>query len=64
MIVRAGFYELATKAQRRQLSREIYQVPLESCKLLEQPHFAYRRATDAEVKAANNQVRNPAPAVL
>ena len=43
---------------------EVYQVPIESLRLLEAQHVAYRRATDAEVKAAHDQVRNPAPAVL
>jgi hypothetical protein len=31
---------------------------------LDDQHIAYRRATDAEVKAAHDQVRNPTPAVL
>jgi hypothetical protein len=59
-----GFYELATKARVGSFPGEIYQVPLESLKLLDVQHIAYRRATDAEVKAAHDQVRNPAPAVL
>jgi hypothetical protein len=59
-----GFYELATKAKVGSFPDEIYQVPVESLKLLEDQHIAYRRATDAEVKAAHDQVRDSAPAVL
>jgi hypothetical protein len=59
-----GFYELATKARVGSFPGEIYQVPIESLKLLDEQHIAYRRATDAEVKTAHDQVRNPAPAVL
>jgi hypothetical protein len=59
-----GFYELATKARIGSFPDEIYQVPLEALKLLDDQQIASRRATDAEVKAAHDQVRNPAPAVL
>jgi hypothetical protein len=59
-----GFYELATKARVGSFPNEIYQVPVESLKVLEDQHIAYRRATDVEVKAAHDQVRNSAPAVL
>jgi hypothetical protein len=59
-----GFYELATKARIGSFPDEVYQVPVEALKLLDDRHIAYRRATDAEVKAAHDQVRNPAPAVL
>ena len=59
-----GFYELATRARVSSLPGEVYQVPIEALRLLEAQHIAYRRATDAEVKAAHDQVRNPAPAVL
>jgi hypothetical protein len=59
-----GFYELATKARIGSFPDEIYQVPVEALKLLENQQIAYRRATDVEVKAAHDQVRNPAPAVL
>ncbi|MBI1916869.1 MAG: hypothetical protein HYS12_19350 [Planctomycetes bacterium] len=59
-----GFYELATRAHVSSFPGEIYQVPIEALRLLEAQHIAYRRATDAEVKAAHDQVRNPAPAVL
>ena len=59
-----GFYELATKAKVGSFPDEIYQAPVESLKLLEDQHIAYRRATDAEVKAAHDQVRDSAPALL
>ena len=59
-----GFYELATRARISSLPGELYQVPIEALRLLEDQHIGYRRATDAEVKEAHDQVRNPAPAVL
>lgn len=59
-----GFYELATKARIGSFPDEIYQVPVEALKILDDLHIAYRRATDVEVTAAHDQVRNPAPAVL
>ena len=59
-----GFYELATKARIGSFPGEVYQVPVEALKLLDNQQVAYRRATDVEVKAAHDQVRNPAPAVL
>ncbi|MGO9464268.1 MAG: hypothetical protein ACLQVF_08945 [Isosphaeraceae bacterium] len=59
-----GFYELATRARVGSFPDEIYQVPVDALKLLDNQLIAYRRATDAEVKAAHDQVRNPAPSVL
>ena len=59
-----GFYELATHARVASLPGEIYQIPLAAVSLLETEHIGFRRATDAEVKAAHDQVRNPAPAFL
>ena len=59
-----GFYELATKAKIGSFPDEVYQVPVNALKLLDDQQVAYRRATDAEVKAAHTQIRNPAPAVL
>jgi hypothetical protein len=59
-----GFYALATKARIGSFPDEIYQVPVEALPLLDNQQIAYRRATDMEVKAAHDQVRNPAPAVL
>jgi hypothetical protein len=59
-----GFYELATRLRIGSLPGEVYQVPLEGLKLLEKQSIGYRRATDAEVKDAHDQVRNPAPSLL
>lgn len=59
-----GFYELATRARVSSLPGELYQIPIEALRLLEDQHIAYRRATDAEVKDAHDQIRNSAPAVL
>lgn len=59
-----GFYELATRSRVSSLPGEVYQVPIDAIRLLEAQYIGYRRATDAEVKAAHDQVRNPAPAVL
>jgi hypothetical protein len=58
-----GFYELATKARIGSFPDEISQVPVEALKLLDTQQIASRRATDAEVKAAPDPVRNLAPAV-
>ena len=59
-----GFYELATRARVGSLPGEVYQVPLDALRVLDDQHIGYRRATDDEVKAAHDQVRNPTPAVL
>jgi hypothetical protein len=59
-----GFYELATRARVASLPDEIYQVPIDALPLLEHQHISYRRATDAEVTIAHDQIRNPSPAVL
>jgi hypothetical protein len=59
-----GFYELATRARIGSFPGEVYQVPLGALQLLDDQRVCYRRATDAEVKAAHDQVRNPTPAVL
>ena len=59
-----GFYELATRARVGSLPGEIYQVPIDALRLLDDQHVSYRRATDDEVKAAHDQIRDPAPAVL
>jgi hypothetical protein len=48
-----GFYELATRAYISSLPGEVYQVPPEALRLLEDQRIAYRRATDAEVKKAH-----------
>jgi hypothetical protein len=59
-----GFYELATRARISSLPGQTYQVPIDALRLLEEQHIGYRRATDAEVKEAHDQVRNPTPAIL
>ena len=59
-----GFYELATKARVGSFPDENYQVPAAALELLDNQKIAYRRPTDAEVKAAQDQVRNPSPAIL
>ncbi len=59
-----GFYELAKSSRIGSLPGQVYQVPREALKLLESMHVGYRRATDAEVKDAHDQVRNPSPSVL
>jgi hypothetical protein len=59
-----GFYEVATRSRVASLPGEIYQIPIEALRLLEDQRIAHRRATDAEVRAAHDQVRNPTPAVL
>jgi hypothetical protein len=59
-----GFYELLTRARVSSLPNQVYQVPIEALKLLDELHVAYRRASDAEVKDAHDQVRNPSPSVL
>jgi len=59
-----GFYEIATRSRIGSFPGEVYQVPLDALRLLEEKGIAYRRATDAEVKAAHDQGRNSTPAVL
>jgi hypothetical protein len=59
-----GFYELVTRARVSGLPDKVYQIPLEAVKILEDLHIGFRRATDAEVMNANDQVRNPPAAVL
>jgi len=59
-----GFFELATHSRISSLPGQVYQVPLDALRILENQHIGYRRATDEEVKAAYDQVRNPSPSVL
>ena len=59
-----GFFELAKRSRIGSLPGQIYQVPREALPILEELHIEYRRATDAEVKEAHDQVRNPSAAVL
>jgi hypothetical protein len=46
-----GFYELATRSRVGGFPGEVYQVPLDAFRLLDDQRVAYRRATDAEVNA-------------
>jgi len=59
-----GFASLAKRAQISSLPGQVYQIPMEGLGLLESEHINYRRATDSEVKAAHDQVRNPPASVL
>ena len=59
-----GFGILARRVRISSLPDQVYQIPMEGLAVLESEHVNYRRATDAEVKAANDQVRNPAAPVL
>lgn len=59
-----GFFELAKRSRVGSLPGQIYQVPFDALKILDEAHIDYRRATDAEVKEAHVQIRNPSPAVL
>jgi hypothetical protein len=59
-----GFFELAKRSRIGSLPGQVYQIPFEGLKILEEMHIDYRRATDAEVKDAHDQVRNPSAAVL
>ena len=59
-----GFATLAKRARISSLPGQVYQIPIDALGLLESEHINYRRATDDEVKAANDQVRNPAASVL
>ena len=59
-----GFFELAKRSRISSLPGQVYQVPREALQILEEIHIDYRRATDAEVKDAHDQVRNPSAAVL
>ena len=59
-----GYFELARRSRIGSLPGQIYQVPREALQILDEIHNGYRRATDAEVKDAHEQVRNPSAAVL
>src|SRR5260370_38300633 len=56
-----GFYELATRARISSLPGEIYQVPIEALRLLEDQHIAYRRAPHAQMKEDPDTGPKPAP---
>jgi len=59
-----GFYVLATKARVNSFPDDLYAVPLQSLKLLDDLHISYRRATDEEVAQSCDQIRNPVALVL
>ena len=59
-----GFAALAKRSHIGSFPDHIYQVPIEALELLDGQCIEYRRATDEEVQAAHDQVRNSAPAVL
>jgi hypothetical protein len=59
-----AFTTLAKQGRISSLPGQVFQVPIEGLQLLESAHIKYRRAMDAEVKAANDQIRNPAAQVL
>lgn len=59
-----GYYELALHSRIGSFRGQVYQISLEALKLLEDLHIGYRRATDAEVQTAHDQVRNTTPSVL
>jgi hypothetical protein len=54
-----GFATLAKQGRLSSLPGQIFQVPSEGLQLLESAHVRYRRATEAEVKAASGQFRDP-----
>jgi hypothetical protein len=59
-----GFFEIAKRLRIGSFPGQVYQVPLAGMQILDEIHVDYRRATDAEVKDAHDQVRNPTAAVL
>jgi len=59
-----GFFELATRSRIGSLPGQVYQIPLDAMKILDDTHIAYRRASDSEVRTAHDQVRDPSASVL
>jgi len=59
-----GFYELATRFRVSSLPDQIYSIPVVSLHHLDAQHIGYRRATDDEIAAANDKIRNPSALVL
>lgn len=45
-----GFFELAKRSRIGSLPGQVYQVPLDGLRILEDMHIDYRPATDAEMK--------------
>ena len=58
------FLEVAKRARISSLPGQIYQVPITATTILDDIHVDYRRATDAEVRDAHDQIRNSSAAVL
>jgi hypothetical protein len=59
-----GFAALAKRARISSLPGQIYQIPVDGLRILETEHINFRRATDDEVKSANDQIRNPVAPIL
>jgi hypothetical protein len=59
-----GFYELARRSRVGSLPGRVHQIPLEGLQMFDAMHIGYRRASDAELKDAHAQVRNPSATVL
>lgn len=59
-----GFATLVKRSRISSLPGQVYQVPIKDLQVLQSESISFRRATDDEVKAANDQVRNPAAPVL
>ena len=56
-----GFYQLATRFRIGSFPGQIYQVPLEALRILDEQHITYRRATDAVIKTRGVKVLPPNP---
>ena len=61
---RDGFYELTRRFRVTSLPSKVYQVPIQSLDLLEQKAIGFRRASDDEMRMANDQIRNPVATLL
>ena len=59
-----GYYELIRFARVLSLTGRIYGIPPDALGLLDGHGLSYRRASDAEVQAAHDQIRNPPAVVL
>lgn len=59
-----GYYELALKSGITSFRGEVFQIPRDALKILQDLQIGFREASAEEVKEAHDQVRNPAAAVL
>jgi hypothetical protein len=59
-----GFFDLAKHSRIGSLPGQVYQVPYDGLQILDSNRIEYRRATDAEVKDAHDQLLSPFVAVL